>query len=129
MSHGNAFNDSENLKLFRIKLELCGNRLRFMPSLSTDEHDKDSFLYTIQCLIKDICSVSHQINRIAQPSTSECVAAKRTYQSKLKCTFSDVISKLIQTLFRFDLLFSTTNSARMIIHFASNIWHISFCYC
>lgn len=53
-----------------------------MPTLSTDENDKDSFIYTIHCLIKDICSVSHQIERIAQP-TSECVAAKRTYQSKL----------------------------------------------
>lgn len=86
MSHGNAFNDSENLKLFRIKLELCGNRLRFMPTLSTDENDKDSFMYTIQCLIRDICSVSHQINRIAQPpppTTNECMTAKRTYQSKL----------------------------------------------
>lgn len=82
MSHGNAFNDSDNLNLFRIKLELCGNQLRFMPTLSLDENDTDTFMYTIQCLIKDICSVSHQIDRIAQP-TSECTAAKRTYQSKL----------------------------------------------
>lgn len=82
MSQGNAFNDSDNLKLFRIKLELCENQLRFMPTLSTDENDKDNFLYTIQCLINDIFSISHQINRIAQ-STSECTAAKRTYQSKL----------------------------------------------
>lgn len=89
MSHGNAFNDGENSKLFRIKLELHGNRLRFMPTLSSDENDKDSFMYTIQCLIRDICSVSHQINRIAQPLTSECVAAKRTYQSKLWKQFLD----------------------------------------
>lgn len=83
MNHGNAFNDSENVKLFRIKLELCGNRLRFIPTLSTDKTDKDCFLSTIQCLIEDICSVSHQINRIAQPPTNDCSAAKRTYQSKL----------------------------------------------
>lgn len=83
MSQGNSFNDSENLKLFRVKLELCGNSLRFVPSLDTDESDRDSFMYTIQFLIKDICSVSHQINRIAQPPTGEGVAAKRTYQSKL----------------------------------------------
>lgn len=82
MSHGNAFNDSDNLNLFRIKLELCGNQLRFMPTLSTNENDTDTFMYTIQCLIEDICSVSHQIDRIAQP-TSECTTPKRTYQSKL----------------------------------------------
>lgn len=82
MSQGNAFNGSENSKLFRIKLELCENQLRFMPTLSTDENDKDSFIYTIQCLVNDICSISQQISRIAQP-TSDCVAAKRTYQSKL----------------------------------------------
>lgn len=81
MSQENAFNDNDNSKLFRIKLELWENQLKFVPTLSEDENDKDSFVHTIKSLVKDICSVSHQIDRIAQP-ISECSAAKRTYQSK-----------------------------------------------
>lgn len=80
MNQGNASKDNENSKLFRIKLELWENQLNFIPSL-TNENDKDSFMHTIKSLIKDICSVSHQIDRIAQP-ISECSSAKRTYQSK-----------------------------------------------
>lgn len=81
MRHGNSFNDNDNSKLFRIKLELWENRLKFVPSLSEEINDKDSFINTIKSLIKDICSVSHQIDRIAQP-ISECTATKRTYQSE-----------------------------------------------
>lgn len=81
MSQENASKDNDNSKLFRIKLEVWENQLKFTPTLSQDEHDIDSFIYTIQSLIKDICSVSHQIDRIAQP-ISECSASKRTYQSK-----------------------------------------------
>lgn len=77
MNQGNASKDNENSKLFRIKLELWENQLNFVPSL-TNENDKDSFMHTIKSLLKDICSVSHQIDRIAQP-ISEC---KRTYKSK-----------------------------------------------
>lgn len=81
MSEGNTFNDNnDNAKLFRIKLELWGNQLKFVPTLA-DENDKDSFMHTIKSLIDDICSVTYQIDRIAQP-ISECSSAKRTYQSK-----------------------------------------------
>lgn len=80
-SNENAFNDNnDNSKLFRIKLELWNNQLKFVPTLA-DENDKDSFIHTIKSLIDDICSVSHQIDRIALP-ISECSSAKRTYQSK-----------------------------------------------
>lgn len=82
MSRENSFNESDNSKLFRIKLVLCENHLIFMPSLSLDENRKDTFMYTIHCLINDICSVSHQINRIAQPTSESTPAAKQTYQSK-----------------------------------------------
>lgn len=81
MSEENASKDNDNSKLFRIKLELWENQLKFTPSLSQDGHDMDSFIYTIKSLISDICSVSHQIDRIAQP-ISECSVSKRTYQSK-----------------------------------------------
>lgn len=106
MSQGIAFNDSENSKLFVIKLDLFENRLRFMPTLSADENDKDSFIYTIHCLINDICSISHQINRIAQP-TSKCTAMKRTYQSRLivdKQTLSNFITTNDFPLFNNNLM-------------------------
>lgn len=81
MSGGNAFTDNnDNAKLFRIKLELWGNQLKFVPNLA-DENDEGSFMHTIKSLIDDICSVTHQIDRIAQP-ISGCSSAKRTYQSK-----------------------------------------------
>lgn len=80
MSLENASEDNDNSKLFRIKLELWDNQLKFVPTLAV-ENDKDSFVHTIRSLIKDICSVSHQIDRIAQP-ISECSSTKRTYQSK-----------------------------------------------
>lgn len=80
MSQENASKDNDNSKLFRIKLELWGNQLKFVPTLA-EENDKDSFIHTIKSLINDICSVSHQIDRIAQ-SISECSSTKRTYQSK-----------------------------------------------
>lgn len=80
MIQENASKDNDNSKLFRIKLELWDNQLKFIPTLA-EENDKDSFIHTIKSLIKDICSVSHQIDRIAQP-ISECSSTKRTYQSK-----------------------------------------------
>lgn len=88
MGQENAFNDNDNSKLFRIKLELWDNSLTFIPTLSTNDAAKDSFMHTIQSLIKDICSVSHQIDRIAQP-INECSAAKRTYQSKRALKYLD----------------------------------------
>lgn len=81
MNQGNASKDNDNSKLFRIKLELWENQLKFVPNLTEEENDKDSFIHTIKSLIKDVCSVSHQIDRIAQP-INECSSAKRTYQSK-----------------------------------------------
>lgn len=82
MSEENVFNDNnDNSKLFRIKLELWDNQLKFVPTLA-DENDRDSFIHTIKSLIDDICSVSHQIDRIALPIISDCSSAKRTYQSK-----------------------------------------------
>lgn len=81
MDRGNAAKDNGNSKLFRIKLELWENQLKFVPSL-TEENDNDSFIHTIKSLMKDICSVLHQIDRIAQP-ISECSSkAQQTYQSK-----------------------------------------------
>lgn len=81
MNRGSASKDNDNSKLFRIKLELWENQLRFVPSL-TEENHNDSFIRTIKSLIRDICSVLHQIDRIAQP-ISECASkAQQTYQSK-----------------------------------------------
>lgn len=84
MSQEHPIPGNTNHKLFRIKLELWENQLKFIPTLSQDENGTNSFLHTIESLIKDICSMSHQIDRIAQP-ISECSnVTKQTYQSKWK---------------------------------------------
>lgn len=82
MNQENASTDNDASKLFRIKLELCEQQLTFIPSLR-EEHDKDGFIDSIKNLINDICSVSHQIDRIAQP-INDVSSAKQTYQSKRK---------------------------------------------
>lgn len=83
-------NEKANSKLFRINLQMHGNKLEYEPSL--DETVDKSFMQTIKNLIADICSVTSQIKKIAQPAidTNTTATANSTssqnfvsYQSKL----------------------------------------------
>lgn len=89
MSQANsvAKSSSDNSKLFRIKLELWDNQLKFIPTLA-DENENDSFIHTIKSLIDDICSASHQIERIAQPVSGCQSSTKQTYQCTMESIFN-----------------------------------------
>lgn len=74
---------NDNAKFFRIKFELNNTELRYQPALLTNENDENSFMHTIKCLIRDICSITSQIDRIAQlPSNNDGSSVKQTYQCK-----------------------------------------------
>lgn len=75
-------NEKSNSKLFRINLQMRGNKLEYDPSL--DENADKSFMQTIKNLIDDICTVTSQVKKIAQPVNVDPAAPDSaiTYQSK-----------------------------------------------
>lgn len=75
-------NENSNTKFFRINLEMRGNKLEYDPSL--DENAHNSFMQMIKTLMADICSVTGQIKKIAQPMHGTTAADSAiTYQSTL----------------------------------------------
>lgn len=84
-------NEKPNSKLFRVNLEMRDNNLDYEPSF--DENADKSFMKTITDLISDICSVTSQIKKIAQPiggSTAPNLAV--TYQSTFRFAIHTILN-------------------------------------
>lgn len=89
MTTSKLANEKSNTKLFRINLEMRGNKLEYDPSL--DENAHKSLMQMIKTLMADICSVTGQIKKIAQPMHDSTAAdSVITYQSTFYLTLRQI---------------------------------------
>lgn len=72
--------NNEKSALFKIYLEFSDNRLVYSPSLS--DNDENNFMQIIKDIIKDICLVGAQINKVAK--LHEKTEDKTTYAGNSK---------------------------------------------
>lgn len=86
MDGGRLASDESNKTLFCIQLQLTAAKLEYEPALASDS-GSDEFMQIIVRLMDDVCSMAHQIDRIAQPVASVASAAAMQIAAKTKRSF------------------------------------------